>query len=83
MKKKFYIHTKGNYSTLVQDYVFLNKEIVDYKIGYGYLEFKGTEQELDKMLEYFREQGDGNLKVLGVFEDDPVQEEYYKNLLTN
>ena len=82
MSKRFYIHTKGNYSTLVQDYVFLNKEIVDYKVGYGYIEFEGTEQELDQMLEYLNSEGHGSLKVIGVFEDDPVQEEYYKNLLT-
>lgn len=82
MKKRYLIHTKGNYYTMVQDCTVINKEVVDVKVGHGYIEFYGTENELDKMLDYFVSQGDQYNKVIGVYEDDPVQEEYYKNLLT-
>ena len=60
----------------------MSVETTDIESSYNHIKFKGTEKQLDSFLKQLREQGEAQFKIIGVIEDDPVQEEYFKNLLT-
>ena len=81
MKKQYSIHIKGSVPELVKDCTFTKFEYTDLKFDYGAINFKGTEQQLEEVLNYFVEQGHGHFKVIGVHDEET--ENYYKQLLTN
>ena len=80
--KNYTIHIKGNIPAIIRDSVYFNREYSDLTNGYGFINYKGTDEQLDGLLEYLTLKGEAEFKIIGVIEDDPVQEEYYKNLLT-
>ena len=45
--KEYIITGKGYYKTMVSDPVIKGMEMCDIKSGYGYIEFKGTEEQLE------------------------------------
>jgi hypothetical protein len=45
--KEYIITGKGYYKTMVSDPFIKGMEMCDIKSGYGYIEFKGTEEQLD------------------------------------
>ena len=47
MIKEYIITGKGYYKTMVSDPFIKGMEMCDIKSGYGYIEFKGTEEQLD------------------------------------
>ena len=65
MKKEFLIEGKGYYNTIVDDPFISGVEISDIKSGYGYIEFKGTDKQLDKFLEHLY-QDEKYFKVIGI-----------------
>ena len=65
MIKEFLIEGRGYYNTMVNDPYFGDIEISDIKVGYGYIEFKGTEKQLDLFLEHLY-QDESTFKVIGV-----------------
>ena len=80
---KYTIHIKGNIPAIIRDSVYFNREYSDLTYGYGFINYKGTDEQLEELLEYLTLKGEAEFKIIGVFEDDPVLDEYYKNLLTN
>ena len=66
---------------MLPDPFVTGKEYCDIKLGYGYIEFTGTEKQLDSYLtELYKDES--SFKVIGVHDDDPDLEAYYKKLLT-
>ena len=57
MIKEYIITGKGYYKTMVSDPFIKGMEMCDIKSGYGYIEFKGTEEQLDA----FRDLGNSRL----------------------
>tara|TARA_R110002020_G_scaffold98019_1_gene233661 strand:- start:936 stop:1151 length:216 start_codon:yes stop_codon:yes gene_type:complete len=64
--KEFLIQGKGFFNKMVRDPYFGDIEICDIKTGYGYIEFKGTDKQLDKFLEHLYED-ESTFKVIGIF----------------
>ena len=79
---KYIIQGKGYWNLQLNDPFISGVQTTDIESSYNHISFKGTEKQLDSFLKQLREQGDAQFKVIGVIEDDPVQEEYFKNLLT-
>lgn len=79
---KYIIQGKGYWNVQLNDPFISGVQTTDIESSYNHIRFKGTEKQLDGFLKQLREQGDAQFKVIGVIEDDPVQEEYFKNLLT-
>tara|TARA_R110000824_G_scaffold48326_1_gene136552 strand:+ start:237 stop:443 length:207 start_codon:yes stop_codon:yes gene_type:complete len=65
--KHFFIEGKGYYNAIVDDPFIRGVQISDIKSGYGYIEFKGTDNELDKFLEHLY-QDETYFKVIGIHE---------------
>ena len=63
--KEFFIQTKGYMNTMVSHPYNVMQEIGDIKMGYGGMEFKGTETELDAFLETLYKD-ESSFKVIGV-----------------
>ena len=80
---KYTIHIKGNIPAIIRDSVYFNREYSDLIYGYGFINYKGTDEQLDGLLEYLTLKGEAEFKIIGVYEDNAEEEEYYKNLLTN
>tara|TARA_Y100001973_G_C5180676_1_gene324709 strand:- start:1437 stop:1643 length:207 start_codon:yes stop_codon:yes gene_type:complete len=66
MLKEFIIQGKGEYNRIVNDPYFGEKEISDIQSGYGYINFKGTDKQLDSFLEHLY-QDESTFKVIGIF----------------
>ena len=64
--KQYIIQGKGEYNRIVNDPYFGEKEISDIQSGYGYINFKGTDKQLDLFLEHLY-QDESTFKVIGVF----------------
>ena len=79
---KYIIQGKGYWNVQLNDPFISGVQTTDIESSYNHIKFKGTEKQLESLLKQLREQGDAQFKVIGVIEDDPVQEEYFKNLLT-
>lgn len=62
---EYLIEGKGFYNEMVRDPYFGDIEICDIKTGYGYIEFKGTEKQLDSFLDSLY-QDESDFKVIGV-----------------
>ena len=80
--KDYIIQGKGYWNVQLNDPFISGVETTDIESSYNHIKFKGTEKQLDSFLKQLREQGEAQFKIIGIIEDDPVQEEYYKNLLT-
>ena len=80
--KNYIIQGKGYWNVQLNDPFISGVQTTDIESSYNHIKFKGTEKQLDSFLKQLREQGDSQFKIIGIIEDDPVQEEYYKNLLT-
>lgn len=65
MIKEYIINGKGYFGTQEIDHIFSNIEVSDIKFCYGYIEFKGTEKQLDKFLEKLYSD-ESFFKVIGV-----------------
>ena len=69
MVKEYIITGRGYYKTMVSDPIIKGAEMCDIKSGYGYIEFKGTEEQLetfeDKLIE-----DEANFKYRDWFEKD-------------
>jgi|TARA_R100001594_G_scaffold6565_3_gene18539 hypothetical protein len=65
MIKQYLIEGKGFYNVMVDDPFFCGVEISDIKTRYNYIEFKGTEKQLDSFLEHLY-QDESEFKVIGV-----------------
>ena len=50
MIKTYIITGKGCYKTMVSDPFIKGAEMCDIKSGYGYIEFKGTEKQLETFI---------------------------------
>lgn len=79
-KKKYLINIKGYCSKeMLPDPFITGQEYCDIKLGYSYIEFTGTEEELDNyLIELYKDES--NFKVIGVHEDNPELDEHYKQL---
>ena len=64
--KEYIIQGKGEYKRIVNDPYFGEKEISDIQSGYGYINFKGTDKQLDSFLEHLY-QDESTFKVIGIF----------------
>jgi hypothetical protein len=62
---EYLIEGKGFFNEIVKDPYFGHIEICDIKTGYGYIEFKGTEKQLDSFLDSLY-QDESDFKVIGV-----------------
>ena len=62
---QYLIEGKGVFNEIVKDPYFSGVEISDIKTGYGHIEFKGTEKQLDLFLESLY-QDESDFKVIGV-----------------
>ena len=82
MIKEYTIQGKGYFNYTTNHSYMSNKEFTDIKCGYGYIQFKGTEKQLDSFLDTLYED-ESSFKVIGVHEEDEELENYFKNLLTN
>ena len=78
--KKYTIHIKGNIPAIIRDSVYFNREYSDLTYEYGFINYKGTDEQLDGLLEYLTLKGEAEFKIIGVYEDNAEEEEYYKNL---
>ena len=65
MIKEFLIEGKGYYNTIDDDYFLSGVDVGDIKSGYGYIEFKGTEKQLDKFLKKMYKD-ESTFKVIGI-----------------
>jgi|TARA_Y100001963_G_scaffold109112_1_gene150797 hypothetical protein len=65
MIKEYIINGKGYFGIRETDHIFSTVDISDIKFGYGYIEFKGTNKQLDLFLESLYKD-ESNFKVIGV-----------------
>ena len=69
MVKEYIITGRGYYKTMVSDPIIKGAEMCDIKSGYGYIEFKATEEQqetfVDKLIE-----DEANFKYRDWFEKD-------------
>tara|TARA_R100000655_G_C2972286_1_gene190549 strand:- start:482 stop:730 length:249 start_codon:yes stop_codon:yes gene_type:complete len=79
---KYLIHGKGYWNVQLNDPFISGVETTDIESSYNHIKFKGTEKQLDSFVNQLIEQGEATFKIIGIIEDNPTQEEYYKNLLT-
>ena len=77
----YIIQGKGYWNVQLNDPFISGVQTTDIESSYNHIAFKGTEKQLDSFLEQLREQGEAQFKIIGVIEDNPTQEEYFKNLL--
>ena len=75
---KYTIQVKGNIPTIITESKIYKREYNDFKYGYGFLEFTGTDKQLNTLLDHLAEQGDSDFKVIGVHDDDT--EKFYKEM---
>ena len=80
--KDYLIQGKGYWNVQLNDPFISGVETTDIESSYNHIKFKGTEKQLESFLEQLREQGEATFKIIGVIEDNPEEEEYFKNLLT-
>ena len=43
---KYTIHIKGNIPAIIRDSVYFNREYSDLTYGYGFINYKGTDEQL-------------------------------------
>ena len=81
--KNYLIQGKGYWNVQLNDPFISGVQTTDIDSSYNHIKFKGTEKQLDSFLSQLIEQGEAAFKVIGIIEDNPIEEEYFKNLLTN
>ena len=69
MVKEYIITGRGYYKTMVSDPIIKGAEMCDIKSGYGYIEFKGTEEQLETFVDKLIED-EANFKYRDWFEKD-------------
>ena len=69
MIKEYIITGRGYYKTMVSDPIIKGAEMCDIKSGYGYIEFKGTEEQLETFVDKLIED-EANFKYRDWFEKD-------------
>ena len=69
MVKEYIITGRGFYKTMVSDPIIKGAEMCDIKSGYGYIEFKGTEEQLETFVDKLIED-EANFKYRDWFEKD-------------
>jgi cellobiose phosphorylase len=69
MVKEYIITGRGYYKTVVSDPIIKGAEMCDIKSGYGYIEFKGTEEQLETFVDKLIED-EANFKYRDWFEKD-------------
>ena len=69
MVKEYIITGRGYYKTMVSDPIIKGAEMCDIKSGYGYIEFKGTEEQLETFVVKLIED-EANFKYIVWFEKD-------------
>ena len=69
MVKEYIITGRGYYKTMVSDLIIKGAEMCDIKSGYGYIEFKGTEEQLETFVDKLIED-EANFKYRDWFEKD-------------
>ena len=62
---KYTIQVKGNIPTIITESKIYKREYNDFKYGYGFIEFTGTDKQLNTLLDHLAEQGDSDFKVIG------------------
>ena len=65
--KDYLIQGKGYFNKLENDPVLTGVETSDISSGYGYIKFRGTENQLSSFLEHLYED-EATFKVIGIFE---------------
>jgi hypothetical protein len=65
MIKEYLIQGKGYFNYNTSHYLLSNKEVSDIRSGYGYIQFKGTDKQLDSFLESLYED-ESTFKVIGI-----------------
>ena len=81
--KDYIIQGKGYWNVQLNDPFISGVQTTDIQSSYNHIKFKGTEKQLDSFLSQLIEQGEAAFKVIGIIEDNPIEEESFKNLLTN
>ena len=66
MIKEYLIQGKGYFGRMVDSQI-TGVEMGDIKVGYGYIEFKGSEKQLDLFLERLYKD-ESTFKVIGIHE---------------
>jgi len=77
MIQEYTILGKGDFSTMTDAVGLSGIEVADVKYSYGSIQFKGTEKQLDILLDELYKD-DSAFKVIGVH--DQETEDFYKNL---
>tara|TARA_R100000655_G_scaffold81429_1_gene120932 strand:- start:73 stop:351 length:279 start_codon:yes stop_codon:yes gene_type:complete len=78
MTQEYTIQVKGNIPRMITESKIYKREYTDFSYGYGFIKFKGTETQLDKLLNELAEQGDNDFKVIGVHDDET--EKFYQEM---
>ena len=76
MVKEYIITGRGYYKTMVSDPIIKGAEMCDIKSGYGYIEFKGTEEQLETFVDQLME-NEATFKVIDYFEKDSKEHRLY------
>ena len=76
MKKKWIIKGKGYFNTNVTSPHSLNIQISDIETSYGQIDFTGTEQELEKIIDLLIED-ESSFKMIDYFEKDSKEHREY------
>ena len=50
MTQEYTIQVKGNIPRMITESKIYKREYNDFSYGYGFIKFKGTERQLDKLL---------------------------------
>ena len=79
MTQEYTIQVKGNIPRIITESKIYKREYNDFSYGYGFIKFKGTEIQLDKLLNDLAEQGDNDFKVIGVH--DEAYEKFKQSIL--
>ena len=78
MTQQYTIHIKGNIPTVVAERLSYYSQYQDFSYGQGFINFTGTESQLDGLLQYLNDKGDGYFKVIGVHDDET--EKFYQEM---
>ena len=70
MKNKYIIEGKGYWNKTIEGSLKLTIDTTDIVPGYGYINFNGTEKDLDIFCDQLIDEGEQNFKIIGIHKID-------------
>ena len=70
MINKYIIEGKGYWNKTIEDSLISGIDTTDIVPGYGYINFNGTQKDLDTFCDQLIDEGEQNFKIIGIHKID-------------